>query len=169
MTYYFVNLLKDNPGISYGDLIRLIRNAIGTSRNQTPQVEGAIDRTIFGTRQSAGLRALSLKCRGTGAATVCTQKPAKAADAAVRRIEIDAGNIVGAKEGGPIAIYAANATQLTGEEISSLLGRSNSGGFTSKRKYAKDPAKDATAMLKLFCSSLFGFENEAAIDTTGGE
>lgn len=114
LTYFFVNLARANPGISYRELIGLIRNAaVTTGKQQTPQAEGAIDRPVFGSAGTTVNRGIAIKCTGTGATTVCSEKlDKKRADgtpANARRINLEVGTIVGARIGGPIVVYSPDA------------------------------------------------------------
>jgi hypothetical protein len=118
LTFYFVNLAKAHPDATYRELIEMVRSAISThSKPQTPQVEGAVDRPLFGMAGTARKRAISIKCEGTGDKAVCFEpSDTKSADGKpVYSMTINAGQIVGARTGGPVVIYAPNAAELAGE------------------------------------------------------
>lgn len=106
LTYYLVQNARQYPMASYRELIQLVQNGISsTGRSQTPQVEGDIDRIAFGSEASSRLRSIGLTCKGT--------KCSSPSDGGLK-VELAAGEVVGAKSGVPIAIYSPEARELTG-------------------------------------------------------
>lgn len=121
LTYHFVHQLRQNPGATYRDIIRLVRTAVtAAGKGQTPQVEGDIDRPVFGTSAAKGKRPIAINCSNKAGTIVCsetvTKKAENGTEQTVRKIKMDVGTIVGARVGGPIDIYSPAATELTGEQ-----------------------------------------------------
>lgn len=120
LTYHFVTQARLNPGASYREIISLVRNAItAAGETQTPQVEGDVDRPVLGAEGKPAKRALGVKCKIVEENTVCSTEQKKVDyDGSVfnvRKIELDAGEIVGARTGGSIVVYAPNSKELTGD------------------------------------------------------
>ena len=120
LTYHFVHQLRQNPGATYREIVGLIRNAVtAAGENQTPQVEGDVDRPVFGSSGSRGKRAIAIKCKNLDLGAVCSEEIKKSdADGTqytVRKIEMDVGQIVGARVGGPVVLYSPKAKELTGD------------------------------------------------------
>ncbi len=113
LTYNFVNLLRQNPGLKYREIINLMRPAVAKF-NQTPQVEGDIDREVFGSASTRG--AVSLAIVGV------PQKVKKTFDekeVEVSEIKLAVGAIVGAGKGAAIAIFGTKAGDKIREQIGS--------------------------------------------------
>lgn len=154
LTYFLVQQLRQNQGISYRELMQMVSTAV-TKKNpdQTPQVEGDIDRAFLGSKESRGRRAIPIqKIEKTGNATILT---------------IEAGRIVGALPGGAVGIYSENAAQLAGEQDRIAVGViTDSLNFTSK---VKVEGKEIPARAKVILANpFFTLEKRAvAIDTSG--
>jgi len=178
LTYFFVNLSRANPDASYRELIGLIRNAaVTTGKPQTPQAEGAIDRSVFGSAGSTAKRGIAVKCTGTGAATICSEKiEKKRADGTAvnaRRINMEVGSIVGARVGGPIVVYAPNATELTGDANKIATGTiTSANAFISMAEIEMTDAKagdiPARAKVVLLAPSFSDAKRKVAVDIDGG-
>src|SRR5690606_6642792 len=110
LTYHFVIQARQNPGASYREIVSLVRSAItAAGESQTPQVEGDVDRPVLGAKGKPVKRALGVKCKVVDQKSVCSEEEKKVdmdgSTFTVRRIELDAGEIVGARTGGTIVIY----------------------------------------------------------------
>ncbi len=124
LTYNFVNLLRQNPGLTYREIINLMRPAVAKF-NQTPQVEGDIDRQVFGGGSTRG--AVSLAIVGE------PQKIKKTFDnqeTEINEIKLAVGAIVGAGKGAAIAVFGTKADDKTRRQIGSGIITS-AGDFTS--------------------------------------
>ena len=146
LTYNFVNLLRQNPGLSYREIIGLMRPSVAKF-NQTPQVEGDIDRAVFGGSQTRGK--VSLGIVGT------PQKVKKTFDekeVEINEINLAVGAVVGAGKGAAIAVFGTKAGDKTREQIGSGIITSAT-DFTSTAEVslfnanAKDIPSDATVNL----------------------
>ena len=120
LTYHFVHQLRQNPGATYREIVGLIRNAVtAAGENQTPQSEGDVDRPVFGSSGSRGKRAIAIKCKNKESGTVCSEEVKKSnedgTEYIVRKIEMDVGQIVGARVGGPVVLYSPSAKELSGD------------------------------------------------------
>jgi hypothetical protein len=120
LTYYFVQAVRQNPGATYREVIGLVRNNLAAAgKAQTPQVEGDIDRPVFGAAGTQAKRAIGIKCSGS----VCTRSKNDGRGASrTRTVSLDAGQVVGARPGGPIAVYAPGSLDLTGSTSRIALG-----------------------------------------------
>ena len=146
LTYNFVNLLRQNPGLTYREIINLLRPAV-TKFNQTPQVEGDIDREVFGVSATRG--AVSL---GIVGAPQKIKKTFDDKEVEVNQINLAVGAIVGAGKGAAIAVFATKAGDKTRQQIGSGIVTTAS-DFTSTAEVtlldpnAKDLPADATVNL----------------------
>jgi len=156
MTYYLVQKLRENRGLSYRELMQLVSTAVNkASPDQTPQVEGDVERAFLGSKESRGKRSIPImKIEKEGGDTILT---------------IEAGRIVGALPGGAIGIYSENAAELTGERDRLAVGTIvESLNFTSK---VRVEGKDIPPGAKIILANPF-FTNEkraVAIDTSGAD
>lgn len=110
LTYNLVNFIRQNPGATYRDIMNLTKNAVvKLGRSQTPQAEGDLGRQVFGTSQSSGRVPIYAKCEGTGEDGKCSEveirKDEVGTEYAVHKIEMEVGTVLGANEGGTIAVY----------------------------------------------------------------
>ena len=113
LTYNFVNLLRQNPGLKYREIINLMRPAVARF-NQTPQVEGDIDREVFGSAATRGKVSLGI--------VGVPQKVKKTFDEKeieINEIKLAVGAIVGAGKGAAIAVFGTKAGDKTREQIGS--------------------------------------------------
>ncbi|MBL8547402.1 MAG: caspase family protein [Hyphomonadaceae bacterium] len=98
-TYYLAQTLSRSPGDSYEHAIRDVRTAVlRVSPAQHPQVEGAIERVVFGREGDRVDPFIRIREAPAGGA-----------------LTLDAGAAYGLREGSIVAVYAANVTNLTGE------------------------------------------------------
>jgi hypothetical protein len=126
LTYNFVNLLRQNPGLKYREIINLMRPAVAKF-NQTPQVEGDIDREVFGSASTRGKVSLAIvgkpkKVQRTFAAVASlTRSEPGTSERTVELNEINlaVGAIIGAGKGAAIAVFGTKAAARTREQIGS--------------------------------------------------
>ncbi len=143
LTYNFVNLLRQNPGLTYREIINLMRPAV-SKFNQTPQVEGDIDRQVFGAGSTRG----SVKLAMVGAPQK-VKKTFENQEVEVNQINLAVGAIVGAGKGAAIAVFATQAGDKTRRQIGSGIVTA-AGDFTSTAEVtladanAKEIPADAT-------------------------
>ncbi len=154
LTYYLVKELRENRGISYRELMRAVSTAVNKkNKDQTPQVEGDIDRQFLGTSESRQKLSIPiLKVEKVGNDTILT---------------IEAGKIVGALPGGLIGIYKDSAVQYTGETDRIAVGKIiDSLNFTSKVKVS---GLDISPKSKIVLATPFFTDQKrkVAIDTNG--
>lgn len=146
LTYNFVNLLRQNPGLKYREIISLMRPAVAKF-NQTPQVEGDIDREVFGSSSTRG--AVSLAMVGT---PTIIKKTFDNQEVEVNQVNLAVGAIVGAGKGAAIAVFATKAGDRTRRQIGSGIITS-AGDFTATAEVtlfdtnAKEIPADATVNL----------------------
>ncbi len=160
LTYNFVNLTRQNPGLTYREIINLMRPAV-SKFNQTPQVEGDIDRQIFGGSSTRGEVSLAIvgapqKVQRTFAATYSSATrdtpvtPETTVE--VNEIKLAVGAIVGAGKGAAIAVFGTNQSDKTRRQIGSGIVTS-AGDFTSTAEVSlfdantKDIPADATVKI----------------------
>ena len=106
MTYYLAQTLREMPGATYRDVMKRVNTAVQKrNSDQHPQVEGDVDRPIFGAAVSGGRRTIDI---------LTVKKEDK-----TNILTIDAGKIVGAYPGGAVAIYknAGDAERFAVGEI----------------------------------------------------
>ncbi len=106
LTYYLVQTLREMPGATYRDVMKRVGAAVQKRNSeQHPQVEGDVNRSVFGAAISGGKNTIDiLKVKKDDKATILT---------------IAAGKIVGAFPGGVVSIYkqAGDAERLAVGEI----------------------------------------------------
>ncbi|MCY7377473.1 MAG: caspase family protein [Pyrinomonadaceae bacterium] len=143
LTYNFVNLLRQNPDLTYREIINLMRPAVAKF-NQTPQVEGDIDRRVFGSSATRG--EVSLAIVGTPQKI---KKTFENQEIEVNEINLAVGSIVGAGKGAAIAVFGTKAGDKTRQQIGSGIITA-AGDFTSTAEVSlfdanmKEIAADAT-------------------------
>ncbi len=113
LTYNFVNLLRQNPGLKYREIINLMRPAVAKF-NQTPQVEGDIDREVFGAASTRGKVSLAIVGVPQRVKKTFDEKEIE-----VNEINLAVGAIVGAGKGAAIAVFGTKAGDKTREQIGS--------------------------------------------------
>ena len=120
MTFFLVEALKQDPTLTYRELITLVRTAVANfGKVQTPQAEGAIDRAVFGSAVSSKNPGISIKCAVVSNNSVCSEKMERVSGdspkSTLRRVRLNAGRLAGAREGGPVVIYSPKAKTLSGD------------------------------------------------------
>lgn len=119
LTYNFVTFVRQNPGTTYRDVMNLVRNAVvSLGRSQTPQAEGDIDRPVFGSSASKGKVPIFPECKKTGEIQICSEVEKREIDrkeVEIHKIKMNAGEIIGARKGGTIAVYSPKAKELSGD------------------------------------------------------
>lgn len=92
LTYYLVQTLREMPNADYFTVMKRVKAAVQKqSPDQHPQVEGDVNRVIFGAAVSGGNNTINvLAVKKEGKNSILT---------------INAGKIVGAYPGGAVAIY----------------------------------------------------------------
>lgn len=178
LTYHFVHQLRQNPGATYREIVGLIRNAVtAAGENQTPQVEGDVDRPVFGASVSRGKRAIAIKCKNIETGTICSEEIKKSnedgSEYSVRKIQMDVGHIVGARVGGPVVLYSPKAKELTGDADKIASGTiTYSDSFRSEAEVMlTDPkAADLPPLTKavLMSPSFRDSKRVVAVDLSGG-
>lgn len=179
LTYNFVNLTRQNPGLTYREIINLMRPAV-SKFNQTPQVEGDIDRQLFGgssTRSAVSLAIIGApqKVQRTFAAVASATRSEPGTDATtveLNEIKLAVGAIVGAGKGAAIAVFGTNASDKTRRQIGSGIVTS-AGDFTSTAEVTlfdantKEIPSDATVKI---VSPSFNKEDKqiVALDVAAG-
>ncbi len=163
LTYNLVQTLQQNRGMTYRELMQLVSAAV-TKQNpdQTPQVEGDVDRAFLGSKESRNKRSIAIRkiepeTVNEGGKTVTNSI-----------LTIEAGRIVGALPGGSVGIYGEKALQLTGDADRIATGRIfESGNYTSKvRVLGKAIAQRSKIVL---ANPFFTDEKrKVAIDMSGG-
>ena len=105
-----VKELRENRGFSVNEVMRTVSTAVNKkNKEQTPQVEGDIDRQFLGTSDSRQKFSIPiLKVEKVGSDTMLT---------------IEAGKIVGALQGGLVGIYKDTAVEFTGETDRIAVGK----------------------------------------------
>lgn len=100
MTYFLVQTLRENPDTTYREAMKRVQTAVQKRNSaQTPQVEGDVDRALFGSTQTRGRRGISIKNIKTQETVVDGKKIKETL------LTIEAGKIVGAFPGGAAAFY----------------------------------------------------------------
>lgn len=146
LTYNFVTLLQQDPDITYREIINRIQPAVARFR-QTPQAEGDIDRTVFGSSETRGQTPVFIN------ASRQIQKTFEGANQPENAFEIkmSVGSIVGAGKDAAIAIFA----KKPGEKIRSQIG---SGIVTSATDFM------STAEVSLFDKTITNMPEDAVVN-----
>lgn len=111
MTYHLVQQLRQNPGATYRETMNGVQRAVVNLRlSQTPQVEGAIDRVVFGSTSANRKIPIFVK-----EYKLVQRKTEDGKEIQVNQISMEVGTLVGARAGGLIAVYSAKARELTGD------------------------------------------------------
>ncbi len=100
LTYFLVQTLRETPDATYREVLKRVNAAVQKKNSdQHPQVEGDLDRVMFGSAQTRGKMGIlisDLKTREI-------EKEGKKIKETI--LTIEAGKIVGAYPGGVVAIY----------------------------------------------------------------
>lgn len=100
MTYYLVQTLRENPDTTYRDAMKKVQMAVQKRTSaQTPQVEGDIDRVMFGSTETRARTGILIN----NVRTEEVERDGKKVKDSL--LTIEAGKIVGAYPGGAVAIY----------------------------------------------------------------
>lgn len=101
LTFYLIQELRRNPSANYRNVMQTVQKAVRLKNpEQIPQYEGDIDRPVFNITAGGGrLRPKSISFENLKD----------------KKIKLDAGKIVGAFEGGIVAVYSKDAMKLAGE------------------------------------------------------
>ena len=156
LTYFLVQTLRETPDATYRDVMKRVGAAVQKKNSdQNPQVEGDIDRIMFGSPQTRGKMGILIN-------DVKTQESEKDGKKIKETIlNIEAGKIVGAYPGGTVAIYkqVGDAEPLAIGEII------ESNDFTSTVKVIE---KEVPANAKIILSTPFFGSNKRvfALDLT---
>ncbi|MCY7374837.1 MAG: caspase family protein, partial [Pyrinomonadaceae bacterium] len=101
LTFYLIQTLRRNPSATYNQVMQTVRKAVQTENpQQIPQIEGDIDRPVFNIAADSGARPKSIPFENL----------------ADKKIKLQAGKIVGAFEGGIVAVYSKDAMKLQGDD-----------------------------------------------------
>ncbi len=111
LTYNLINTLRNgSKNLTYRDIWSRVASAVNkTASSQNPQIEGDLDRTFL---KGAGDRSDSF----FNVKNVQTDKDGKIS------IDIDAGTVFGIEQGGLVALFKKDASQLSGNENLITLG-----------------------------------------------
>ena len=113
LTFALVRVLRQDPDITYRELMQKVQaQVVAMRKGQTPQVEGDIDRKVFGTSQSRGKTPIFIE------KSELVKKQIDGAEQDVFNIEMKVGSIVGAGSGAAIAVFA----KKPGEKVRSQIG-----------------------------------------------
>ena len=133
LTYHLVNTLRATPRSTYLDAIKIVRNQVSQRSSQHPQVEGDIDRVVFGgpaDREDPFIAIL--------------QAPQD------KKFTIDAGAIHGLQVGTFVAIYDSQAEKLIGEDHKLANARVvEVNDFTSVAELSDDPRSPVSTDAKV--------------------
>jgi hypothetical protein len=100
LTYYLVQTLRENPGATYREALTTVNSAVQKlNSSQHPQVEGDIDRIIFGSSETRGKTGILFSIIKTCESVNEGEKVKETT------LKIEAGKIVGAYPGGTVWIY----------------------------------------------------------------
>ncbi len=103
LTFYLIQELRQNPNATYGEAMRTVQKAVRLKNpEQVPQFEGDVDRPVFNLTAARN--------------TKSRPKSIAFERLADKKIKLEAGKIVGAFEGGIIAVYSKDAMKLSGED-----------------------------------------------------
>lgn len=154
LTYYLVKELRENRGVSINELMRSVSTAVNKkNKEQTPQVEGDIQRQFLGTKESRQKRSIPI------------QKIEKKSDKTI--VTIGAGKIVGALPGGVVGFYKESAALPSGDtdriEVGKIIKSLN---FTSEVEVT---SADVTTKSKAVLATPFFTDQKrkVAVDTSG--
>ncbi len=171
LTFSLVHLLRLNPNMTYREAMRQVQaKVISLDKNQTPQVEGDIDRQIFGssaTRQKSV--PIFIEDVKVVKKNINTDKPEDIVE--VNEIKMKVGSIVGAGSGAAIAVFGKKPNSKIIEQIGSGAIIDPTDEFTSTGevvltdKTMTEVPKDATVRI---VSPSFGKTDKQtiALDTT---
>lgn len=100
LTYFLVQTLRKTPDATYGDVMKKVSAAVQQKNaDQSPQVEGDVNRRMFKTSKSRDLRGVLIKDSKTKEVEIEGKKVKETT------LTIEAGKIVGALQGGDVGIY----------------------------------------------------------------
>ncbi|MGI8668621.1 MAG: caspase family protein [Aridibacter sp.] len=136
LTYSLVHLLKENPDITYRELIKQVQDkVVSMNKGQTPQAEGDIDRLVFGTSATRGKTPIFIESSNKIKRTIDEK------ETELSEIKMKVGSIVGAGKGAAAAVF----WKKPGEKIRKQIG---SGVVTSSTEF------ESTAEIVLLDESL---------------
>ena len=114
MTFALVHVLRQDPDITYRELMKQVQaQVVAMRKGQTPQVEGDIDRRVFGTSESRGKAPIFIEN------SELVKKTVDGAEQDVFEIEMKVGSIVGAGNGAAVAVFAKKPGEKVREQIGS--------------------------------------------------
>lgn len=114
LTYNFVTLLTQNPDMTYREMINQIQPAVAKFR-QTPQAEGDVDRTVFGSSEKRERTPIFITTSRMGQKTF----DEKAGPEKIQIVTMAVGSIVGAGKDAAIAVFAKKPGEKTRSQIGS--------------------------------------------------
>ncbi|MGF9764649.1 caspase family protein [Microvirga sp. 0TCS3.31] len=144
LTYYLVQTLRSMPGISYHQAIKQTEAAVSKRvPTQHPQVEGDIDRVVFGGSESREDPYIQIVGSPSG-----------------DTFTIAAGAVHGLQEGTVLAVYTPDAKKLSGDEHKIANARiSKVGDLTSTAVLLENPAAQLTQDAKVrIVTPNYGFQ-----------
>ncbi|MGF9764821.1 caspase family protein [Microvirga sp. 0TCS3.31] len=144
LTYYLVQTLQSTPGISYHQAIKQTETAVSKRvPSQHPQVEGDIDRAVFGGSENREDPYIQIVGNPSGDS-----------------FRIAAGAVQGLQEGTVLAVYTPDAKKLVGEEHKIANARiSKVEDLTSTAELLEAPAAPLTQDAKVrIVTPNYGFQ-----------
>lgn len=115
LTYSLVNLLRQNPDATYREIMTQVQNqVVAYGRNQTPQFEGDVDRSFFGSAATRGRIPILLDGKPN-----IIKKTVDGQEIEVNVIKLKVGTIVGAGDGAAIAVYWRDPKDKVKKQIGS--------------------------------------------------
>lgn len=118
LTYSMVQLLRQNPDITYREMIKAVQNKVtALQKNQTPQVEGDIDRKMFGSSQTRGKTPIFIE--SSKLVTKTNGEGENKQETELFEITMKVGSIIGAGNGAAVAVFAKKDGAKVREQIGS--------------------------------------------------
>ncbi len=152
LTFSLVHLLRRNPNMTYREMMREVQaKVVSMNKNQTPQVEGDIDRQIFGSSATRQRTPIFIKEVKLVKKNIDKEKPDEMVE--VNEIKMDVGAIVGAGNGAAIAVFGKKPNSQLIEQIGSGVIIDPTDDFTSTGEVVlldaamKEVPKEATVQI----------------------
>lgn len=140
LTFYLANaLLRAKPGTTYRDVFEEARHKVTAKyKTQHPQIEGKVDREIFGTREIEAMRFIGV--------TAVTDD----------QVTLDGGAALGLRPGSLWDLYPPGTKETDPEKILATVRVENVGALTSSGVFVEPPPRvpvGARAVEKLTVAS----------------
>lgn len=152
LTFSLYHLLRRNPNLTYREAMREVQSkVVAMDKNQTPQVEGDIDRRIFGSSETRQKTPIFIESSKTLKKNIDQEKPDELVE--VHEIKMNVGSIVGAGNGAAFALYGKKPNSQLIEQIGSGVIIDPTDDFTSTGEVVlfdaamREVPKDATVQI----------------------